>query len=145
MYCLLGGTRRLTIDLIAGNTPFTPTISTDRSVGSGSSARMRMIRRREALGVVTNPSVDDLVNTSDIDSFASFDDSFEPISLAAAPASATLYKDTPIVGNILTQGLSPRDALVSNTPNPASDTQTSIAANGYSFIQSGQQYKILVR
>ncbi|GAA5989001.1 hypothetical protein JCM5350_001746 [Sporobolomyces pararoseus] len=142
---LAGGTRSLTIDLVAANVSFTPTISTDRSVPSGSSTRMRLARRDPTLGVVGTPdsSNSDLLDDSDIVSFVSLTDGVKPVSLAST--GAALYKDTPIVGNILTMGLSPRDALVSNSPNPASDTQTSIAANGYDFIQAGQQYKVLVR
>lgn len=133
---LAGGTSRLTIDLIAADTPFTSTISTDRSVGSGSTSRLRLARRADSSSAGDGP-----VDTS---KFGAYIGGYAP-ALAAVQPSTTLYADTPIVGNILTQGLSPRDARVSNTPNPASDTQTAINANSYSFIKSGQQYKVLVR
>ena len=106
---------------------------------------MRLARRDPTLGVIARDSSEpDLLDDSDIVSFVSLTDSTEPHSFAASSGAAK-YSDTPIVGNILTQGLSPRDALVSNTPNPSSDTQTAIAANGYSFIKSGEQYRVLVR
>jgi len=122
--------------LIAADTPFTSTISTDRSVGSGSTSRLRLARRADSSSAGDGP-----VDTS---KFGAYIGGYAP-ALAAVQPSTTLYADTPIVGNILTQGLSPRDARVSNTPNPASDTQTAINANSYSFIKSGQQYKVLVR
>ncbi|GAA6020873.1 hypothetical protein JCM11491_000015 [Sporobolomyces phaffii] len=141
---LAAGTRSLTIDLVAANVSFTPTISTDRSVPSGSSTRMRLARRDSTLGVVSpDSSTSDPFDTSDIVSFVTLSDGSSPASLAST--GPALYKDTPTVGNILTQGLSPRDALVSNTPNPASDTQTAVNPNGYDFIKSGEQYRILVR
>ncbi|GAA5893796.1 uncharacterized protein JCM6883_003638 [Sporobolomyces salmoneus] len=148
---LAGGTRLLTIDLVNANVSFTPTISTDRRVESGSSTRMRLTRRDPDLGVVNQDSsapfdVDlDEGSPSGIYSFVSLADGSEPGSLAASNNKPLLYKDTPIVGNILTQGLSPRDALVSNSPNPASDTRTVLAPNSYGFVRSGQQYRILVR
>lgn len=130
--------------MVAANVTFTPTIPADRSVPSGSSTRMRLARRDSTLGVVGHDSSNpDLLDDSDIASYVSLTDSIKPVSFAAS--GAALFSDTPIIGNLRTQGLSPRDALVSNTPNPASDSKTSIAANGYSFIKAGEQYKILVR
>ncbi|GAA5925680.1 uncharacterized protein JCM15063_005088 [Sporobolomyces koalae] len=144
---LAAGTRRMTIDLVDANTTFTSTIPTDRSV-SGTSARMLRVRNESPstlVGAIPEASDSNLFDDSAIVSFATLQDSVKPASLAASNTGAALYTDTPTVGNILTVGLSPRDALVSNTPNPASDTQTAVAANGYDFIQSGKQYKILVR
>ncbi|GAA6060992.1 hypothetical protein JCM10212_000678 [Sporobolomyces blumeae] len=137
---LAGGTRRLTIDLVDANTTFVATIPTDRSVGS--TTRMRLARRGSTLAAVPDLSTADLTDTTGITSFIAHGN----VQAAVAPSTkGALYSDVPIIGNIATYGLSPRDFLISNSPNPASDTQTTIAANGYDFVQSGATYRVLVR
>ncbi|CEQ39583.1 SPOSA6832_01108, partial [Sporobolomyces salmonicolor] len=154
---LAGGTRFGSIDLVAANVSFTPTISTDRSVSnsSSSSTRMRFVKRSPDVGVVDgvlpalSPRSTPHNSALDLPLLSAL--GLDPASTLAStttsstPAAPRLYTDTPTVGNLATATLLPRDFLLNNSPNPWSEEQTQVVPSQYGFIATATQYRVLVR
>ncbi|GAA5969904.1 hypothetical protein JCM21900_004187 [Sporobolomyces salmonicolor] len=154
---LAGGTRFGSIDLVAANVSFTPTISTDRSVSNSSSSntRMRFVKRSPDVGVVDGvlPALSPRSTTHnsalDLPLLSAL--GLDPASTLAStttsstPAAPRLYTDTPTVGNLATSTLLPRDFLLNNSPNPWSEEQTQVVPSQYGFIATATQYRVLVR
>ncbi|GAA5857877.1 hypothetical protein JCM1840_000947 [Sporobolomyces johnsonii] len=150
-----GGTRFGSIDLVAANISFTPTISTDRSVSNSSSTRMRFVKRSPDVVVVgdslpaLSPRSPTSNNALDLPLLSAL--GLDPSSALASTASSTSataprrYTDTPTVGNLATATLVPRDFLLDNSPSPWSEEQTQVGPNQYGFITPGTQYRVLVR